>query len=32
MEELSKYLEGERYEKAFGSILKDIRVAKGQND
>lgn len=32
MEELSHYLEGERYEKAFGSILKDIEIAKNQND
>lgn len=32
MEELSKYLEGERYEKAFDSILKDIAIAKDQKD
>ena len=32
MEELSKYLEDERYEKAFNSILKDIAIAKDQND
>lgn len=32
MEELDKYLEGERYERAFESILKDIEVAKTLND
>ena len=32
MEELNHYLEDERYEKAFESILKDIRIAKDQND
>jgi hypothetical protein len=32
MEELYHYLEDERYEKAFDSILKDIRIAKVQND
>ncbi len=32
MEDLSKYLEGDRYEKAFDSILKDIGIAKDQND
>ncbi len=32
MEELSQYLEGDRYEKAFGSLLKDIGIAKEQND
>jgi hypothetical protein len=32
MEELSHYLEDDRYEKAFESILKDIGIAKEQND
>ena len=32
MEELSHYLEDERYEKAFESIMKDIGIAKEQND
>jgi hypothetical protein len=32
MEELNHYLEDERYEKAFESILKNIRIAKDQND
>ncbi len=32
MEELSKYLEDERYEKAFDCILKDIAIAKDHND
>jgi hypothetical protein len=32
MEDLSHYLEDDRYEKAFECILKDIGIAKEQND
>ena len=32
MEELGKYIEGERYERAFENILKDIEVATTLNN